>query len=148
MLGAVDQLQDDIPKLTTIDARGSRQVLEATHVLKRLRTSGKLGRVVIFHIGDNGTMTDDEFDKAMKVVGERRKVLVVNTTVPDTYQWAPNNKVLADGVARYPDRAVLVDWHARSAGHPEYFWDGLHLTPSGAKAYAGLISSVYRAQAG
>jgi hypothetical protein len=148
MLGAVDQLQGDIPKLTTIDARGSRQVLEATHVLKRLRVSGKLGRVVIFHIGDNGTMTDEEFDEVMKVIGERRKVLVVNTTVPDTYQWAPNNKVLADGVARYPDRAVLVDWHARSAGHPEYFWDGLHLTPSGARAYAGLISAVYRAKAG
>ena len=148
MLGAVDQLQGDIPKLTTIDARGSRQILEATHVLKRLRVSGELGRVVIFHIGDNGTMTDEEFDEVMKVIGERRKVLVVNTTVPDTYQWAPNNKVLADGVARYPDRAVLVDWHARSAGHQEYFWDGLHLTPSGAKAYAGLISAVYRAQAG
>jgi peptidoglycan/LPS O-acetylase OafA/YrhL len=147
MLGAVDQLQGDIPKLATIDARGSRQVLEATHVLKRLRVSGELGRVVIFHIGDNGTITDDEFDRVMKVIGERRKVLVVNTTVPDTYQWAPNNKVLAAGVARYPDRAVLVDWHARSAGHPEYFWDGLHLTPKGAEAYAGLISAVYRAQA-
>jgi hypothetical protein len=41
---------------------------------------------------------------------------------------------------------VLVDWHARSAGHPEYFYDGLHLTPSGARAYAGLISAAYRAQ--
>jgi lysophospholipase L1-like esterase len=66
--------------------------------------------------------------------------------VPDGYQWAPNNKVLADGVARYPDKAVLVDWHARSAGHPEYFYDGLHLTPSGARAYAGLIAATYRAQ--
>jgi hypothetical protein len=147
MLGAVDQLQGDIPKLTTIDARGSRQVPEATHVLKRLRASGELGRVVIFHIGDNGTITDDEFDEVMETIGDRRKVLVVNTTVPDGYQWAPNNEVLADGVARYPDRAVLVDWHARSAGHPEYFWDGLHLTPRGAKAYAGLISTAYRAHA-
>lgn len=127
-----------------LDARGSRQVLEAIHVLKRLRALGELGGVVIFHIGDNGAITDDEFDEVMEVVGDRRKVLVVNTTVPDSYQWAPNNEVLADGVARYPDRAVLVDWHARSAGHPEYFWDGLHLTPRGAKAYAGLISATYR----
>ena len=147
MMGAVDALQQDIPRLTTIDARGSRQIPEATRVLKQLRASGKLGRVVIFHIGDNGAVTDEEFDRVMKVLSTTRKVLVVNTTVPDGYQLAPNNKVLAAGAARYPDKAVLVDWHARSAGHPEYFYDGLHLTPSGAGAYAGLIAATYRAQA-
>jgi hypothetical protein len=56
--------------------------------------------------------------------------------------------VLADGVARHQDKAVLVDWHARSAGHPEYFVDGLHLTPTGARAYAGLISASFHAQKG
>jgi peptidoglycan/LPS O-acetylase OafA/YrhL len=146
MLGAVDTLQQDIPRLTTIDARGSRQIPEATRVLKQLSSSGELGSVVIFHIGDNGAITDEEFDEAMDVLSDTKTVLVVNTTVPDGYQYAPNNQVLADGVARYPDRAVLVDWHARSAGHPEYFVDGLHLTPSGARAYADLISSTYRAQ--
>jgi peptidoglycan/LPS O-acetylase OafA/YrhL len=148
MLGAVDALQQDIPRLTIIDARGSRQIPEATHVLKRLRASGELGRVVIFHIGDNGAVTDEEFDRVMKVLSPAKKVLVVNTTVPDGYQYAPNNKVLADGVARHPDKAVLVDWHARSAGHPEYFWDGLHLTPRGARAYAGLIAASLRQQGG
>jgi hypothetical protein len=146
MLGAVDQLQRNIPRLTTIDARGSRQIPEATNVLRQLRASGKLGSVVIFHIGDNGAVTDEEFDEVMKVLSNTQVVLVVNTTVPDGYQYVPNNKVLADGVARYPDKAVLVDWYSRSAGHPEYFYDGLHLTPSGARAYAALIASTYRAQ--
>ena len=144
MLGAVDALESDIPKLTTIDARESRQIPEATRVLKRLRASGKLGSVVIFHIGDNGIVTDEEFDRMMKVLSGTRMVLVVNTTVPNGYQFAPNNEVLADGVARYPNKAMLVDWHARSAGHPEFFWDGLHLTPRGANAYARLISATYR----
>jgi hypothetical protein len=36
---------------------------------------------------------------------------------------------------------VLVDWHGTSAGHPEYFWDGIHLTPQGARAYADVISA-------
>jgi hypothetical protein len=136
MLGAVDALQNDIPKPTTIDARGSRQIPEATRVLKRLRASGELGEVVIFHMGDNGAVTDEELDEMMEVLSNTRRVLVVNTRVPDGCQYAPNNEVLADGVARHPDKAVLVDWHARSAGHPEYFSDGLHLTPRGAKAYA------------
>jgi hypothetical protein len=141
MLGAVDALQKDIPKLTTIDARGSRQMPEATRVLRQLRSDGELGKVVIVHIGDNGVVTDGEFDQMMQVLSGAKQVLVVNTTVPDGYRWAPNNEVLADGVARHQDKAVLVDWHAESAGHPEYFWDGLHLTPQGARAYAGLISA-------
>lgn len=53
----------------------------------------------------------------------------------------PNNAVLADGVGRYAEKAVLVDWQATSEGHPEYFWDGIHLTPEGAAAYATLINS-------
>jgi hypothetical protein len=34
-----------------------------------------------------------------------------------------------DGLRALAVMAVLLDWHARSAGHPEYFSDGLHLTP-------------------
>jgi len=147
MLGAVDALRRDIPNLTTIDARGSRQIPEAIGVLRQLRATGKLGEVVIVHMGDNGVVTDEQFDGMMRVLSGAREILVVNTTVPDGYQWAPNNKVLADGVARYPNKAVLVDWHGASAGHPEYFWDGLHLTPRGARAYAGLIAA-YRAHGG
>jgi peptidoglycan/LPS O-acetylase OafA/YrhL len=148
MLGAVDALQRDIPNLSTIDARGSRQIPEAIGVLRQLRATGELGEVVIVHMGDNGIVTDQQFDEMMGVLSGVREVLVVNTTVPDGAQWAPNNEVLADGVARYPDKAVLVDWHAASAGHPGYFWDGLHLTPRGARAYAGLITAAYRTRSG
>ncbi len=47
---------------------------------------------------------------------------------------------------RYPNKAVLVDWYAASAGHPEYFWDGIHLTPRGARAYTDLIAAAYEEQ--
>jgi lysophospholipase L1-like esterase len=147
MLGAVAQLQREIPNLTTIDARGSRQAPEAIGVLRQLRASGQLGDVVIVHIGNNGIFTAGEFDEMMRVLKGVHKVLVVNVTIPDGYSWVPNNKVLAAGVERYPNRAVLVDWYDASAGHPEYFWDGLHLTPQGARAYADLIATVYKKHA-
>jgi hypothetical protein len=98
--------------------------------------------VVVVHIGNNGPFTAEQFDEMMGVLSGAREVLVVNTTVPDGYSWAPNNEVLADGVRRYPNRTVLVDWHAASAGHPGFFWDGLHLTPRGARAYADLIAAL------
>jgi hypothetical protein len=143
MLGAVDVLQREIPNLTIIDARGSRQAPEAIGVLQQLSASGELGDVVIVHIGNNGFFAAEQFDEMMGVLSGARKVLVVNVTVPEDYSWAPNNEVLADGVRRYPDRAVLVDWYTASAGHPEYFWDGIHLTPRGARAYADTIAAAY-----
>ena len=143
MLGAVDTLHQQIPNLTVLDARGNRQAPEAVGVLWQLRASGKLGDVVIVHIGNNGVLTAEEFDKMMGVLEGVRKVLVVNVTVPDGRSWVPNNEVLADGVHRYPNKAVLVDWYAASADHPEYFWDGIHLTPQGAQAYAATIAAAY-----
>jgi hypothetical protein len=143
MLGAVQALQQELPDLAVIDARGSRQPAEAIAVLRQLRAAGKLGNVVVVHVGNNGPFTAEQFDEMMGVLSGTRGVLVVNTTVPDGSSRVPNNQVLADGARRYPNRAVLVDWHAASAGHPEYFWDGLHLTPPGAKAYADLIASLH-----
>jgi hypothetical protein len=141
MLGAVDALRQEVPNLAVIDARVSRQVPEAIAVLRQLRASGELGDVVVVHIGNNGVFADEQFDQMMRVLRGVDMVLVVNVTVPDSYSWAPNNEVLAEGVQRYPNRAVLVDWHGTSAGHPEYFWDGIHLTPQGARAYADVISA-------
>ena len=59
------------------------------------------------------------------------KVVVVNVKVPRPWEQS-NNEVLADGVRRYLDKAVLVDWHATSASRPELFVeDGIHLQPEG-----------------
>jgi hypothetical protein len=44
-------------------------------------------------------------------------------------------------VQRYPN-TVLVDLHAASVNHPEFFGeDGIHLTLEGAQAYADLITA-------
>ncbi len=146
MLGAADALQQEIPNLVTIDARGSRQAPEAIGILRQLRATGKLGDVVIVHIGNNGVFADEHFDEMMRVLAGVRKVLIVNVTVPEGYSWVPNNEVLADGVRRYPNKAVLVDWYGASVGHPGYFWDGIHLTPQGARAYTDLIAAAYEEQ--
>jgi hypothetical protein len=143
MLGAVDTLQQNLPNLVTIDARGSRQAPEAISVLRQLRASGNLGDVVIVHIGNNGVFAHEHFAEMMRVLAGVRKVLIVNVTVPEGHSWVPNNEVLAAGVRRYPNKAVLVDWYAASVEHPEYFWDGIHLTPQGAQAYAATIVAAY-----
>lgn len=144
MLGAVDTLGQEIPNLVLLDAQGSRQVAAAVDLLRQYRADGHLGDVVVVHIGNNGPVTAEEFDEMMGALADARKVLVVNLTVPPNVPdpiAVPNDAVLAGGVQRYPNKAELVDWRAASAGHPGYFWDGVHLTPRGAQAYAELIAS-------
>ena len=81
---------------------------------------------------NNDPFAAEQVDEMMRVLAGERKVLVVNitvrTNVPDPIA-VPNNAMLADEVGRYPN-AVLVDWQAEGAGHPELFGeDGIHLTP-------------------
>jgi hypothetical protein len=144
MLGAVEALEQEVPNLVLVDAQGSRQAPAAIDLLRQHRAAGHLGDVVIIHIGNNGPLSAEQFDEMMGVLEGVRKVLVVNLTIPPGVEdpiAVPNDAVLAEGVRRYPDKAVLVDWYSASAGHPEYLWDGIHLTPQGARAYAALIAT-------
>lgn len=143
MLGAVRQLTEAISDVS-VDAAVGRQVSAGIEILRGWRDAGLLGDVVIVHLGNNGTFTARQFDKMMEVLGEVRLVLFVNVKVPRSWEGS-NNAVLADGVGRYQNTA-LVDWHSASANRPDLFWDdGIHLRPEGARLYANLIASALAA---
>jgi hypothetical protein len=139
MLGAAGQLEKDIPNLTVIDAEVGMQAYTAVDVLNARRAAGELGQVVVVHIGNNGTYTEEEFDQTMQALEGVRRVVFVNVNVPRTWE-EPNNEVISEGVGRYPN-AVLADWYSASVDHPEYFVeDGVHLQIKGQKVYAALIA--------
>ncbi len=138
MLGAVWYLQQALGPID-IDAVVSRQVPAAIELLRTKRDAGELGDVVVLHIGNNGGFTAAQFDLVMEALGDRRAIFL---NLKEARPWeGPNNTVIAEGVARYPN-AALVDWHAASVDRPEYFWDdGIHLRPEGARAYAALVAA-------
>jgi peptidoglycan/LPS O-acetylase OafA/YrhL/lysophospholipase L1-like esterase len=139
MLGVVSQLQHDIPGIQ-VNAAVGRQVSAAIGILQAYHASDQLGTVVIIDLGNNGTFTAGQFDQIMHILAGVPRVVFVNVKVPRPWQDA-NNTVLAEGVKRYPN-AVLIDWHAASAGRPDLFWrDGLHLRPQGAQVYADLVAA-------
>jgi lysophospholipase L1-like esterase len=143
MLSAASQLQQTIPGIR-IDAAVGRQVSTSINILRGHRTAGRLGTVVVVHLGDNGTFTAKQFDEIMQVLAGVRRVVFVNVEVPRPWESSVNT-VLADGVKRYPN-AVLVDWHTASGNRPELLWiDGIHLRPAGAQVYANLIAAAIQA---
>jgi lysophospholipase L1-like esterase len=137
MLGAARELQKTIPGIE-VDAKVSRHVGATLTILQQRRAAGRLGKIVVVQIGNNGYVTAKQFDDLMQPLIDLSRVVVVNLKVPRKWE-APNNQVIADGVARYPN-AVLVDWHTFGVAHPELFApDGIHIGAAGAKAYTALV---------
>lgn len=146
MIGAATHLQESIPGVA-IDAAQGRQAWSAAETLRPYVAAGRTGGTVVIHLGNNYTFTPQVLDEIMQVLASVPKVVFVNVKVPRTWESA-TNVALAAAPGKYAN-ASLVDWHAASVNHPEYFWeDGMHLRPEGAAVYARLIATAVATPAG
>ena len=141
MLDYQDSLQTSIPGIS-VNASVSRQWSDGESILQTLKADGQLGADVIVALGTNGPITDTDFDDMMAILGGASRVVFVNVHVDRPWQ-DPNNAVLANGAARYPN-VVIADWATLAAQNPQWFGaDGTHLAIDGpgAQALASLIAS-------
>jgi hypothetical protein len=139
MIDIQPYLQADVPGVQ-VDGLVSRQFESGIAVVQADRASGTLGKVLVVELGTNGTVTPADVDAMMQAAAGVSRVVFVNLCVPRSWE-APDNAVLAAGVARYPGIAVLADWNAEASPHPEWFTeDQVHLNPAGAAAMAALIA--------
>jgi hypothetical protein len=141
MLDYQDSLQTSIPGIS-VNASVSRQWSDGESILQTLKADGQLGADVIVALGTNGPITDTDFDDMMAILGGASRVVFVNVHVDRPWQ-DPNNAVLANGAARYPN-VVIADWATLAAQNPQWFGaDGTHLVIDGpgAEALASLIAS-------
>jgi hypothetical protein len=140
MLDIQPYLAVDIPG-ARIDGMVSRQFETGIGVVQADRAAGTLGNVLVVELGTNGSVTSADVDAMMAAAAGVKRVVFVNVDVPRPWE-APDNAVLAAGVARYPGLAVLADWYTLSMGHPEWFTpDQVHLEPDGAQALAQLVAA-------
>jgi peptidoglycan/LPS O-acetylase OafA/YrhL len=126
-----------------VDASVGRQVDEGIEIIEARRKAGTLPDVVVLNLGVNGPLYVAQFERAMEVLRDVDLVVWVTVTVPRPWE-ATTNKVLRQQVPRYGN-AILVDWHANSAGREDLFWrDGYHPRAEGAHLYAELITTAIR----
>ena len=139
MLQSAQALAHDLGPVR-VDAAVGRQIGEGITILEQREESGALARTVIVQLGNNGPFYDGQFDEVMAVLRDVPTVIWINVRVPREWE-AHNNRIIASGVARYPN-ARMVDWNAATAGRPDLFWnDGYHPKPAGARLYADLVSA-------
>jgi hypothetical protein len=124
------------------NARGCRQYLEALELLSSLGRAHELPHLVVIALGANGTIEEGDIRRALAILGSDR-LLVLLTPRQLGGGSGPNAQLVRAEARRHPDQVVALDWVAYSAGHPSWFQpDGLHLTLTGAAAFASLIARV------
>ena len=138
MLGAASRLQAAGFEL---DVRGCRQMSEGIGVLAARRRAGSLPNVVVVALGTNWTVTTSQVRTALRVLGPNRVLGLV--TPPEVGGVASSDQaVMRAAGRRWRLRVKVLDWVAHSAGRA-WTWDGMHLTPGGAAAYARLLSRAF-----
>jgi hypothetical protein len=136
MLGAKTELKAH--GFGIVDAVVSRQYYAAPTVVGYWRRLGKLPKNVVIHLGTNGIVRLSDCYHAVQAARHRR-VFLVNLKGPLSWRSLDNHRIRS--CARHFGNAYLVDWFRYSHDHPSWFGgDGIHLTSTGARAYAGLIS--------
>ncbi|NUC20339.1 acetyltransferase (plasmid) [Bacillus mycoides] len=138
MIDITPYLKNTFPNIR-IDAKIGRQMSQAILAVEQLKNEGNLGSHVIIGLGTNGAFTKEQLASLIEVIGNERKIILINTRVPRPWESLVNEK-LKEAASSYKN-VVLVDWYSASAGNKAYFEpDGVHLTKIGAEAYAALVA--------
>jgi peptidoglycan/LPS O-acetylase OafA/YrhL len=136
MLGAAQELKDDG---FVVDAVESRAFVNGLDTVLQLQAQGRLGDVVVVHLGTNGPIRSDDMTRMMEALAGVPQVLLLTVDAP--VDWiAANNALIYDTVNTYPNVSLL-DWAGLVGACPGdcLYSDGYHLRPDGMVYYAALI---------
>lgn len=137
MLGASDELYKTFPN-GYFDAAVSRTDWMANDILKGLVNKNMLGDIIIFNFGTNGDCKDACKQDILNTIGDRQLYWITVTNDKDVHVNDRYRKL-----AETHNNVHVIEWETAAKGHPEYFVsDGIHLTPTGVKAY---IETIYNA---
>ena len=135
-LWAVATLRKVVPGVA-IDAGINRAPAFIEGRATRDLSAKRLRKAVVLHLGDAGPVSAAALDRTLSRLDDRVRVVLVNSTARFAFV-GPGNRTLA-AVARDHPNVVVADWKSYSAGHPEWFKDGLHLTAKGMPYYALFV---------
>ena len=136
-LRAVDSFDGVFPH-SHIDAEKGRQFDAGRATFEGYLQQNLAGKVVVFALGTNGLVTDDQIDAIMADAGDKRIVAFVNTRSPQPWVGS-TNQAIANAATRYKNVRVI-DWYGYSANRNDLFdGDGTHLSTAGVAEYLNLI---------
>lgn len=131
-----------------LDAAKDRTITQGVQVMQSYLAQGWNGPVVVFELGTNVRSTNAQIESMIETVPEGKMIFLINVRANVDHMDATNATL--QEIASEHDNVEVIDWHATSTGHSEYFdGDGTHLTPKqGINAYQNMLltalESLYR----
>jgi peptidoglycan/LPS O-acetylase OafA/YrhL len=121
-----------------VDAEVGRQPVGVLERLRELHREQLMAPTVLIHLGTNGHVTESQLRRALRLLSDRRRVIVVNAHAPR--RWVPENNDTIARVVRDYANTVLIDWAVAATDHPEFFAsDDIHLSGSGQRAFVHAV---------
>lgn len=138
MADASDSLQQVMPH-AYVEAKVGRQGSDAPAVIKDLKANGHLNKNVVLNLGTNGAMTGDTVNEIIDAIGKGHQIYWVTAHVP-TKAWERTVNRQIKQAARKHSNVHVVDWHAQSAAHQDWFaGDNVHMNEKGNVQFTRLI---------
>ena len=116
-----------------VDAKISRQVVQALDVAKQLDKKHKLGDIVIIALGTNSNFNSKSGQKLIDYLGKDRTIYWIDTYGKHLDIQKDVNNTIQRVVAANKN-VQRIYWSKEGEKHPDWFYqDGVHLNPHGEK---------------
>ncbi len=127
-----------------IDAVPSRQMPTGIAIVRHLAAAGRLRRVLVMGLGTNYIVTTRQLTELLRLIGPDRKLVLVNTYVPDA--WSKQVNATDAAFVRKHPQVVLADWYDTIRTRMYLLWpDHIHPLMPGTTVYARLIKRAVQA---
>lgn len=138
MLGASPSLLGMMPDCV-IDAKVSRQLVQADVVLDSLEAQGLLRQTVVMGLGTNGPFSVAKGQELIDRLGSGRMIYWI-TVYGRELSWQEESNATIRQLAAQNENVHIIDWSQAVSGHPEWLCgDGIHLSAAGREAYANIV---------
>jgi hypothetical protein len=143
MSASAPALADVLPGIY-IDAKPDREMPAGLSIIRQLAVGGKLRPVVVMGLGTNYIVTTSQLQQALQIIGPHRKLVLINTYVPDG--WSKQVNATDAAFIRQHPKVVLADWYDTIKNRQNLLWpDHVHPIIPGTMVYARMVVQAVQA---
>jgi peptidoglycan/LPS O-acetylase OafA/YrhL len=141
MIGAEGRLASQLGPGFSMDAKVGRQADEFLKIIEKIKREGHRPAAMVIQWGNNGPLYGEDMERLRAATTNVGQLFLISDHAPVSWQ-DESNEAIAEAAADW-HHTTEIPW-AKSAeeGGESLFYDGIHLTPKGAGAYARLVSQV------
>jgi len=127
-----------------IDAKPDREMPAGLDIVRSLADGGRLRPVVVIGLGTNYIVTTAQLQQLMRIIGPHRKLVLINTYVPDG--WSKQVNATEAAFIRQHPAITLADWFGTIRNRRYLLWpDQVHPEIPGTLVYARMVYQAVQA---